>query len=84
MASDSMLPTSCTHATQTIKDTKSQEEADEELSVCDEEPHMLPPETGHGYNPLSLGDSLADGKYQIVRKLGWGGYSSAWLARICK
>jgi serine/threonine-protein kinase SRPK3 len=52
--------------------------------VCDEEPHMLSPETGYGYNPLNLGQKLHDGKYETVGKLGFGGYSSAWLASVCK
>lgn len=36
-----------------------------------------------GYLPLQVGDSLADGRYQLVGKLGRGGYSTIWLARDC-
>lgn len=32
-----------------------------------------------GYHPVSLGDVL-HGHYKVVRKLGWGGYSTVWLA----
>ncbi|KAH7921680.1 kinase-like protein [Leucogyrophana mollusca] len=57
---------------------------DGERFVCDEEPHMLKPEQGYGYYPLTLGQQLADGKLEIVRKLNWAGYSSVWLARTHK
>ncbi|RAH72029.1 kinase-like protein [Aspergillus aculeatinus CBS 121060] len=36
-----------------------------------------------GYLPLQVGGSLADGRYQLVGKLGHGGYSTIWLARDC-
>lgn len=54
---------------------------DGEEFVCDEEPHMLTPEQGYGFYPITLGQLLHDGKLEIVRKLGWAGYSSVWLAR---
>ena len=34
-----------------------------------------------GYFPSWLGQCFLGGKYVIVRKLGWGQYSSVWLAR---
>ncbi|KAL0953787.1 hypothetical protein HGRIS_004971 [Hohenbuehelia grisea] len=34
-----------------------------------------------GYYPARLGQPLDAGRYIIVRKLGWGQYSSVWLAR---
>lgn len=54
---------------------------DGEAFMCDEEPHMLSHEQGLGYYPITLGQQLGGGKLQIVRKLGWAGYSSVWLAR---
>jgi serine/threonine-protein kinase SRPK3 len=57
---------------------------DQGTFVCDEEPHMLAPELGYGYYPLLLGERLDGGKYEIVRKLGWAGYSSVWLASVCR
>lgn len=33
-----------------------------------------------GYHPVSLGDTLNDGRYEIHHKLGWGGFSTVWLA----
>ncbi|KAK7710315.1 hypothetical protein SLS64_005900 [Diaporthe eres] len=34
-----------------------------------------------GYHPIAIGDTLKDGRYQIVDKLGHGGYSTIWIAR---
>jgi len=33
-----------------------------------------------GYHPVSIGDKLHD-RYHVVDKLGFGGYSTVWLAR---
>ncbi|QSS60981.1 serine kinase [Histoplasma capsulatum] len=34
-----------------------------------------------GFHPISLGDTFHHGKYTILRKLGYGQYSTVWLAR---
>lgn len=34
-----------------------------------------------GYHPCNIGDTFKDGRYVIVRKLGWGYFSTVWLAR---
>lgn len=36
---------------------------------------------GGGFYPLRLGETLDDERFVIIRKLGWGGYSTVWLAR---
>ncbi|BEJ10985.1 hypothetical protein CspHIS471_0104070 [Cutaneotrichosporon sp. HIS471] len=34
-----------------------------------------------GYHPINIGDDFNNGRYVIVRKLGWGHFSTVWLAR---
>lgn len=33
------------------------------------------------YYPVQLGDTFSDNRYRILHKLGWGSYSTTWLAR---
>lgn len=33
-----------------------------------------------GYHPVRVGDVFNDGKYKVIRKLGYGVYSTVWLA----
>ncbi|QRW15292.1 Serine/threonine-protein kinase [Ceratobasidium sp. AG-Ba] len=37
-----------------------------------------------GYHPVQLGDTFSDGRYTVVRKLGWGHFSTVWLAKDSK
>ena len=46
-----------------------------------EEAEYLEAYTPGGFHPVHLGDRLGDGRYEILHKLGWGGYSTTWLAR---
>lgn len=34
-----------------------------------------------GYHPTHIGDRYRDGRYEIVHKLGFGSYSTVWLAK---
>lgn len=33
-----------------------------------------------GYHPVRIGETFCDGRYLIIRKLGWGHFSTVWLA----
>ncbi|PWN53568.1 kinase-like protein [Violaceomyces palustris] len=37
-----------------------------------------------GYHPVHVGDTFSEGRYLIVRKLGWGHFSTVWLAKDFK
>ena len=37
--------------------------------------------TEGGYHPTHLGDVMKDGRYHIMHKLGFGSYSTVWLAK---
>lgn len=37
-----------------------------------------------GYHPVHIGDTFSDGRYRVVRKLGWGHFSTVWLAKDTK
>ena len=34
-----------------------------------------------GYHPTKIGDTFHHNRYEVVHKLGFGGYSTIWLAR---
>ncbi|MCJ1308801.1 serine/threonine protein kinase, CMGC group [Agyrium rufum] len=34
-----------------------------------------------GYHPVQVGETYKNGRYIIVRKLGWGHFSTVWLSR---
>ncbi|KAI9681524.1 MAG: serine/threonine protein kinase, CMGC group [Caeruleum heppii] len=34
-----------------------------------------------GYHPVEVGETFKEGKYTVVRKLGWGHFSTVWLSR---
>ncbi|KAJ7049702.1 kinase-like domain-containing protein [Mycena amicta] len=33
-----------------------------------------------GYHPVKIGDTFSDNRYVVVRKLGWGHFSTVWLS----
>lgn len=55
--------------------------SDEANSVLTEDEEDLEDYCRGGYHPISVGDEFADGRYVIVRKLGWGHFSTVWLAK---
>ncbi|KAF2420196.1 kinase-like protein [Tothia fuscella] len=48
--------------------------------ICDVDAEPLEGYRRGGYHPILLGDLLKDGRYRIVHKLGWGGYSTVWIS----
>lgn len=35
--------------------------------------------TTGGYHPVHIGDVYKNGQYKVIRKLGWGHFSTVWL-----
>ncbi|TIA70618.1 hypothetical protein E3P92_02548 [Wallemia ichthyophaga] len=56
-------------------------ESFESDSVNSEEEEDLDDYCKGGYHHTMIGDTFADGRYTIVRKLGWGHFSLVWLAK---
>ncbi|KAF6741568.1 CMGC/SRPK protein kinase [Ephemerocybe angulata] len=49
------------------------------MEAFPEEPLSLSATGGFGYFPADINQTLSEGRYTIVRKLGWGPRSSTWL-----
>lgn len=37
-----------------------------------------------GYHPVKIGDPFKNERYKVVRKLGWGHFSTVWLSYDCQ
>lgn len=58
------------------------EDEDEDYSSCDEKnEESLKDYKPGGYHPAFKGEKYKDGRYILVRKLGWGHFSTVWLAK---
>ncbi|WWC71736.1 uncharacterized protein I206_105694 [Kwoniella pini CBS 10737] len=56
-------------------------QASQTTSVLTEDEEDLEDYRPGGYHPVNIGDEFNNGRYMIVRKLGWGHFSTVWLAR---
>lgn len=55
------------------------EEEDEEILGSDDDEQEDPADYGKGgYHPVKIGD-LFNTRYHVIRKLGWGHFSTVWL-----
>ncbi|KAI9670219.1 MAG: hypothetical protein M1831_006433 [Alyxoria varia] len=48
--------------------------------LCDIDAEPLERYRPGGYHPVHIGDKFKNGRYRVAHKLGWGGYSTVWLA----
>ncbi|KAI8064232.1 kinase-like domain-containing protein [Gongronella butleri] len=60
-------------------DSESDDHSDSHSVYSDDEEDVQDYKVG-GYHPVRLGDLLHDGRYKILLKLGWGHFSTVWLA----
>lgn len=71
------------------KDMVDENDAPDDALISDEEPNQanlaeeedLKDYVPGGYHPCFIGESYKNDKYTLVRKLGWGHFSTVWLAR---
>ncbi|KAI8604079.1 serine/threonine-protein kinase SRPK2 [Dissophora ornata] len=61
-------------------DKRNSDKVDAAEPLSDEEEDMDDYKKG-GYHYISVGDVFHDGRYVILRKLGWGHFSTVWLAK---
>lgn len=54
-------------------------EEEEEGNTADEEDYEDYCEGG--YHPVVVGEKFKEGRYEVLRKLGWGHFSTVWLSR---
>ena len=54
------------------------------MSQFPEEPLNLPTSEGFGYYPAYPSLKLKEGRYEVIRKLGYGPRSSVWLVEDFK
>lgn len=64
------------------KSDPEEQESDSEYSSCDEKnEESLRDYKPGGYHPAFRGETYNEGRYMVVRKLGWGHFSTVWLAK---
>ncbi|KAL9125076.1 MAG: hypothetical protein Q9217_005670 [Psora testacea] len=68
------------HKNQISRSSSSSSSQDEVADVTAEEEDSEDYCKG-GYHPVSVGEAFKDGRYIVTRKLGWGHFSTVWLAR---
>ncbi|KAI7819627.1 kinase-like domain-containing protein [Gamsiella multidivaricata] len=50
-------------------------------SICTDEEEDMEDYKKGGYHYIAVGDAFNEGRYVILQKLGWGHFSTVWLAR---
>lgn len=60
--------------------TVAAESQDSSLYGSDEEQEDVSQYCRGGYHPVVIGD-VFDNRYRVIRKLGWGHFSTVWLCR---
>lgn len=63
------------------EESSEEEESEEEDEAVLREEESLKDYCAGGYHPVHVGEKFKDGRYEVVRKLGWGHFSTVWLAK---
>jgi serine/threonine-protein kinase SRPK3 len=72
-------PTSATSANSRLSSSSRTAEEEEEGNTADEEDYE--DYCKGGYHPVTVGEKFKEGRYEVLRKLGWGHFSTVWLSR---
>eukprot|EP01024_Parvocaulis_polyphysoides_P048506 TRINITY_DN46300_c0_g3_i2.p1 TRINITY_DN46300_c0_g3~~TRINITY_DN46300_c0_g3_i2.p1 ORF type:complete len:114 (-),score=17.10 TRINITY_DN46300_c0_g3_i2:51-392(-) len=55
-----------------------EEEEEEQEDYCDSDYEGDSGYKKGGYHPVQIADKFKDGRYTVLRKLGWGHFSTVW------
>ncbi|KAF9934876.1 serine/threonine protein kinase, CMGC group [Linnemannia zychae] len=82
-ASNGNTPTHCENTTpqHTKKPSAQDHDYDDNYSLYSDEEEDMEDYKRGGYHYIAVGDVFHDGRYVTLRKLGWGHFSTVWLAR---
>lgn len=72
------LPSNHSHLHRSLSSSSSAEEDPAETTADEEDSEDY---CKGGYHPVHVGETYNNGKYVVVRKLGWGHFSTVWLSR---
>ncbi|KAK7041529.1 serine/threonine protein kinase, CMGC [Paramarasmius palmivorus] len=75
---------SSNQSTTTTWDTQTQYSSPSAESFVTEDEEDLEDYVVGGYHPVQIGDVFNEGRYEVVRKLGWGHFSTVWLVKDTK
>ena len=80
------MSSSPTHQTASYNNQQSRSSSSSSSSDNDAGDHTADEEDSEdyvkgGYHPVHVGEQYKDGKYTVVRKLGWGHFSTVWLSK---
>ncbi len=62
-----------------MSDHSQASESEEDVDSWDDEEDLKDYRRG-GYHPIKPGDRFSDGRYRVLCKVGWGHFSTVWLA----
>jgi serine/threonine-protein kinase SRPK3 len=72
------LPSNNSHLHRSPSSSASEEDPAAEITADEEDSEDY---CKGGYHPVHVGETYNNGKYVVVRKLGWGHFSTVWLSR---
>lgn len=61
--------------------TRASDESAKDIYLPEDDVEDLEQYRTGGYHPTLIGDCFQGGRYTVIHKLGYGGYSTIWLAR---